>query len=76
MQVHIKNPQLFNEKKQAIKSAGKDACYVISDFDRTLTYGTFNGKKRPVLFLFWGMGIILHRIMLLKLISFLIIIML
>ena len=47
MQVHIKNPQLFNEKKQAIKSAGKDACYVISDFDRTLTYGTFNGKKTP-----------------------------
>jgi len=47
MQVHIKNPQLFNEKKQAIKSAGKDTCYVISDFDRTLTYGTFNGKKTP-----------------------------
>lgn len=47
MQIHIKNPELFAQKKQAIQHAGKEACYVISDFDRTLTYGTFNGKKTP-----------------------------
>lgn len=47
MKIHIKNPELFAQKKQAIQHAGKEACYVISDFDRTLTYGTFNGKKTP-----------------------------
>lgn len=47
MQVHIKNPELFAQKKQAIQKAGKAACFIISDFDRTLTYGTFNGKKTP-----------------------------
>lgn len=45
MKIHIKNPELFAQKKQAIQQAGKETCYVISDFDRTLTYGTFNGKK-------------------------------
>ena len=47
MQVHIKNLELFAKKKQAIQKAGKAACFIISDFDRTLTYGTFNGKKTP-----------------------------
>ena len=47
MQVHIKDPELFAKKKQAIQKAGKAACFIISDFDRTLTYGTFNGKKTP-----------------------------
>lgn len=47
MKIHIKNPELFAQKKQAIQQAGKETCYVISDFDRTLTYGTFNGKKTP-----------------------------
>lgn len=47
MQVHIKNLELFAQKKQAIQEAGKAACFIISDFDRTLTYGTFNGKKTP-----------------------------
>ena len=47
MQVHIKNPELFAQKKRAIQEAGKAACFIISDFDRTLTYGTFNGKKTP-----------------------------
>lgn len=47
MQVHIKNLELFAQKKRAIQEAGKAACFIISDFDRTLTYGTFNGKKTP-----------------------------
>ena len=47
MQVYIKNLELFAKKKQAIQKAGKAACFIISDFDRTLTYGTFNGKKTP-----------------------------
>ena len=47
MQVHIKNPELFAQKKRAIQEGGKAACFIISDFDRTLTYGTFNGKKTP-----------------------------
>ena len=47
MQVHIKNPELFAKKKQAIQKIGKEACFIIADFDRTLTYGTFNGKKTP-----------------------------
>ena len=47
MQVHIKNPELFAQKKRAIQEAGNAACFIISDFDRTLTYGTFNGKKTP-----------------------------
>jgi hypothetical protein len=47
MQVYIKNPELFAQKKRAIQEAGKAACFIISDFDRTLTYGTFNGKKTP-----------------------------
>lgn len=47
MQVDIKNPELFAQKKRAIQEAGKAACFIISDFDRTLTYGTFNGKKTP-----------------------------
>lgn len=47
MQVHIKNPELFAQKKRAIQEAGKAAWFIISDFDRTLTYGTFNGKKTP-----------------------------
>lgn len=47
MQVHIKNPELFAKKKQTIQEAGKESCFIIADFDRTLTYGTFNGKKTP-----------------------------
>ena len=47
MQVHIKNLELFAQKKQAIQEAGKDLSYILADFDRTLTYGTFNGKKTP-----------------------------
>lgn len=47
MQVHIKNPELFAQKKQVIQEARKESCFIIADFDRTLTYGTFNGKKTP-----------------------------
>ena len=47
MQVHIKNPELFAQKKRAIQQAGKDLSYILADFDRTLTYGTFKGQKTP-----------------------------
>ncbi|OQB42343.1 MAG: Pyrimidine 5'-nucleotidase (UMPH-1) [candidate division CPR1 bacterium ADurb.Bin160] len=47
MKIHIKNLKLFEQKKEAIRQAGKGAFYVIADFDKTLTYGTFNGKKIP-----------------------------
>lgn len=40
MKLHSKNRSLVKEKKEAIKAAGKDACYLLADFDRTLTYGT------------------------------------
>lgn len=47
MKLHSKNRSLVKEKKEAIKAAGKDACYLLADFDRTLTYGTCNGQKTP-----------------------------
>ncbi len=47
MQVHSKDRTLFNEKKEALKTAGKENCYILADFDRTLTYGTFKGQKTP-----------------------------
>ncbi|PZM87638.1 MAG: hypothetical protein DLD55_00370 [candidate division SR1 bacterium] len=47
MHLHSKDRALFNEKKEAIKGTKNENCYVIADFDRTLTYGTFNGQKTP-----------------------------
>lgn len=47
MQLLISNPLLFQKKKEQIKSWGKDQCFIIADFDRTLTYGTIDGKKTP-----------------------------
>lgn len=47
MQVRIKNPELFAQKKRIIQQAGKNFSYILVDFDRTLTYGTFNGEKTP-----------------------------
>lgn len=47
MQAIIKNPTLFEAKKQQIKADGAEKLYIISDFDRTLTYGTLNGEKTP-----------------------------
>ena len=54
MKIHIKNPELFEQKKEAIRQAGKGAFYIIADFDKTLTYGTLNGKKNPsIISLLW-----------------------
>ncbi len=39
MEVIIKYPEAFEEKKKRIVNAGKDNLHVISDFDRTITYG-------------------------------------
>lgn len=39
MEVIIKYPKAFEEKKKRIKQAGNDNLHVISDFDRTVTYG-------------------------------------
>lgn len=47
MKVFISNPVLFQEKKERIQEMGQEQCYIISDFDRTLTYGTVDGEKTP-----------------------------
>jgi len=39
MKVVIKYPKELEEKKKRIAKAGKDNLHVISDFDRTITYG-------------------------------------
>ncbi|HJX50161.1 MAG TPA: hypothetical protein VJ438_01730 [Candidatus Nanoarchaeia archaeon] len=42
----IKNSQEFEEKKKRIAEAGAGKLHVISDFDRTITYGTTPQGKR------------------------------
>lgn len=49
MQIHINNQENFQQKKEAMTEAGFDTLNVIADFDRTLTYGTIDGKKIPSL---------------------------
>lgn len=43
----IVNEKKFREVKNNFKINGPENVCVFSDFDRTLTYGTFNGKKVP-----------------------------
>ncbi|MDD5606753.1 MAG: hypothetical protein PHN37_02730 [Candidatus Pacebacteria bacterium] len=47
MEVIISNQKRLKELKDKIKKAGYKRLYVLSDFDRTLTYGTINGIKAP-----------------------------
>ncbi|HDP74138.1 MAG TPA: hypothetical protein ENN46_04270 [Candidatus Woesearchaeota archaeon] len=47
MQVIIPKPEVLERRKLEIKKDGYQKLHVLSDFDRTLTYGTVNGKKTP-----------------------------
>lgn len=49
MKVIIPNPQNLEQLKSKIKRAGYQNLHILSDFDRTLTYGTINGVKTPSL---------------------------
>jgi len=45
-EVIIPNPGEFEQKKQIFKEQGPDKIHVVSDFDRTITYGTTQEGKR------------------------------
>lgn len=45
----ISDQQELEQKLKNISSQGVSNLHVVSDFDRTLTYGVVNGKKRPSL---------------------------
>jgi cytosolic 5'-nucleotidase 3 len=42
----ISNPEEFNNKKNIFKNQGKEKIHVVSDFDRTITYGLTKTGKR------------------------------
>ena len=45
----IQNPKRLEEIKKAISEGGAEKLHVISDFDRTLTYSSVDGERRPSL---------------------------
>ncbi len=45
MKVTIPNQEKFEYLKTEIKKSGIEKIHILSDFDRTLTYGTFDGGK-------------------------------
>ena len=45
----IQNPKKLEEIKKAISESGAEKLHVISDFDRTLTYSSVDGQRRPSL---------------------------
>jgi 5'-nucleotidase len=47
MQIIIPKPEVLERRKLEIKKDGYQKLHVLSDFDRTLTYGTVDGKKTP-----------------------------
>ena len=47
MQVIIPNPENLQKLKSRIKKDGYGSLHILSDFDRTLTYGKINGVKTP-----------------------------
>jgi len=47
MNVIIPNIEKFEGLKRAIKKQGYKNLHILSDFDRTLTYGCINGTKTP-----------------------------
>ncbi|MCX8179346.1 MAG: hypothetical protein N3E38_01235 [Candidatus Aenigmarchaeota archaeon] len=49
MRVLISNEKRFEKIKLKIKKDGLSKLHVVSDFDRTLTYGKVNGRKIPSL---------------------------
>lgn len=47
MKVSISHPEQFERIKSQIRQQGFERLHVVSDFDRTLTYGSVNGFKIP-----------------------------
>jgi len=47
MKTIIPNPENLEILKSQIKKSGLGKLHVLSDFDRTLIYGTINGRKTP-----------------------------
>lgn len=47
MKTIIPNPDNLEKIKEKIKEAGCAKLHVLADFDRTLTYGSVDGKKTP-----------------------------
>ncbi len=47
--VIIPYPRDLQRKKEAIREGGVDKLHVLADFDRTLTYSTINGERKPSL---------------------------
>lgn len=45
MSIIISNQEIYKNKITALKKAGHDHLYVVADFDKTLTYATYEGKK-------------------------------
>lgn len=46
-EVLISNKEAFDAKIAKIKEDGSDKLHVLTDFDRTLTYGSMDGKRTP-----------------------------
>jgi len=47
MKTIIPNPKNLEKLKSQIKTKGYQSLHILSDFDRTLTYGEINGVKTP-----------------------------
>ena len=47
MKILVSNPENLEKIKSEIKKKGYERLHVLSDFDRTLTYGAVNGIKTP-----------------------------
>ena len=47
MEIIIKNPESLEGKKEIFKKEGLEKVHILSDFDRTLTYGSVDGIKTP-----------------------------
>jgi len=47
METRISNPEKFEKLVQAMRLGGASSIHILSDFDRTLTYGAIDGIKTP-----------------------------
>lgn len=47
MNIIIPNPENLEKFKENIRNDGNEKLHILSDFDRTLTYGSINGVKTP-----------------------------
>lgn len=47
MKIIIQDTEKLDKKKREMRKRGYGNLHIVSDFDRTLTYGTINGKKIP-----------------------------